>query len=144
MRSLDGQLLPDRLKVITQQVEEEQSIIQSQTLLRLQQIQSVDRQTHSPKVRNTHTHTHWTYLNFMKNIYFKIISLSPGAGSSSSPCLNTPPDSHCPSSDTDPAPPPPRYRGDHEPTCPQQHCVHVQTKPGYHRAGMCLFYFIKI
>eukprot|EP00064_Thunnus_orientalis_P020348 superscaffoldBa00005549_g20483 len=50
MRSLDGQLHPERLKVITQQVEEEQALIQSQTLLRLQQIHAADRQTHSPQV----------------------------------------------------------------------------------------------
>ncbi|XP_014849608.1 PREDICTED: transcription factor AP-4-like isoform X1 [Poecilia mexicana] len=52
VRSLDGQLHPERLKVITQQVEEEQALIQSQTLLRLQQIHAAaaDRQTHSPQV----------------------------------------------------------------------------------------------
>ncbi|KAM4750985.1 transcription factor AP-4-like isoform 1-T1 [Anableps anableps] len=51
VRSLDGHLHPERLKVITQQVEEEQALIQSQTLLRLQQIHAAtDRQTHSPQV----------------------------------------------------------------------------------------------
>ncbi|MED6256817.1 Transcription factor AP-4 [Ataeniobius toweri] len=52
VRSLDGQLQPERLKVITQQVEEEQALIQSQTLLRLQQIHAAaaDRQAHSPQV----------------------------------------------------------------------------------------------
>ncbi|XP_035492858.1 transcription factor AP-4-like isoform X2 [Scophthalmus maximus] len=50
MRSLDTQLHPERLKVITQQVEEEQALIQSQTLLRLKQIHAADRQTHSPQV----------------------------------------------------------------------------------------------
>lgn len=54
MRSLDTQLHPERLKVITQQVEEEHALIQSQTLLRLHQIHAVDRQTHSPQVRNKH------------------------------------------------------------------------------------------
>nr|XP_057929184.1 transcription factor AP-4-like isoform X2 [Doryrhamphus excisus] len=49
VRSLDTQLHPERLKVITQQVEEEQAHLQSQTLLRLQQIQAADRQPHSPK-----------------------------------------------------------------------------------------------
>lgn len=49
-RSLDTQLYPERLKVFTQQVEEEQALIQSQTLLRLQQIHAADRQTHSPQV----------------------------------------------------------------------------------------------
>uniref|UniRef100_A0A667ZW68 Transcription factor AP-4 n=1 Tax=Myripristis murdjan TaxID=586833 RepID=A0A667ZW68_9TELE len=38
VRSLDSHLYPERLKVITQQVEEEQAHLQSQTLLRLQQI----------------------------------------------------------------------------------------------------------
>uniref|UniRef100_A0A3Q0S9R7 Transcription factor AP-4 n=1 Tax=Amphilophus citrinellus TaxID=61819 RepID=A0A3Q0S9R7_AMPCI len=38
VRSLDTQLHPERLKVITQQVEEEHALIQTQTLLRLQQI----------------------------------------------------------------------------------------------------------
>uniref|UniRef100_A0A3Q4G3R2 Transcription factor AP-4 n=1 Tax=Neolamprologus brichardi TaxID=32507 RepID=A0A3Q4G3R2_NEOBR len=50
VRSLDTQLHPERLKVITQQVEEEHALIQSQTLLRLHQIHAVDRQTHSPQV----------------------------------------------------------------------------------------------
>uniref|UniRef100_UPI0037E7C0BF transcription factor AP-4-like isoform X1 n=1 Tax=Semicossyphus pulcher TaxID=241346 RepID=UPI0037E7C0BF len=50
VRSLDTQLHPERLKVITQQVEEEQALLQSQTLLRLQQIHAADRQTHSPQV----------------------------------------------------------------------------------------------
>ncbi|XP_034544072.1 transcription factor AP-4-like isoform X2 [Notolabrus celidotus] len=51
VRCLDTQLHPERLKVITQQVEEEQVILQNQTLLRLQQIHAAaDRQTHSPKV----------------------------------------------------------------------------------------------
>lgn len=57
VRSLDTQLHPERLKVITQQVEEEQALIQSQTLLRLQQTHTADRQAHSPQVRQTHTHT---------------------------------------------------------------------------------------
>ena len=57
VRSLDTQLHPERLKVITQQVEEEQALLQSQTLLRLQQIHAADRQTHSPQVRNVRTHT---------------------------------------------------------------------------------------
>lgn len=52
VRSLDTQLHPDHLKVITQQVEEEQAILQSQTLLRLQQVHAADRHTHSPQVRN--------------------------------------------------------------------------------------------
>ncbi|XP_023804850.1 transcription factor AP-4 isoform X1 [Oryzias latipes] len=50
VRSLDSQLYPERLKVITQQVEEEQVLVQSQTLLRLQQIHSVDRKAPSPQV----------------------------------------------------------------------------------------------
>ncbi|KAF6723918.1 Transcription factor AP-4 [Oryzias melastigma] len=50
VRSLDSQLYPERLKVITQQVEEEQALIQSQTLLRLQQIHSIDRKAQSPQV----------------------------------------------------------------------------------------------
>ncbi|KAM8841982.1 transcription factor AP-4-like [Synchiropus picturatus] len=58
MRSMDTQLHPERLKVITQQVEEEQALIQSQTLLRLQQIQAADRQTHSPQVLAPPASTH--------------------------------------------------------------------------------------
>ncbi|XP_061686491.1 transcription factor AP-4-like isoform X2 [Syngnathoides biaculeatus] len=50
VRSLDTQGNPDHLKVITQQVEEEHAQFQSQTLLRLQQIQAADGQPHSPKV----------------------------------------------------------------------------------------------
>lgn len=45
MRTLDSQLHPERLKVITQQVEEEQALLQSQTLLRLQHIHALDRHT---------------------------------------------------------------------------------------------------
>ncbi|XP_071393860.1 transcription factor AP-4-like [Centroberyx affinis] len=53
VRSLDSHLHPERLKVITQQVEEEQAHLQSQTLLRLQQIHgpATDRHTHSPQVQ---------------------------------------------------------------------------------------------
>lgn len=61
VRSLDGQLHPDRLKVITQQVEEEQALIQSQTLLRLHQIHAAaaaDRQTHSPQALPPPAPTH--------------------------------------------------------------------------------------
>ncbi|KAM9819540.1 transcription factor AP-4-like [Syngnathus typhle] len=50
VRALDTQGHPDRLKVITQQVEEEHAQLQSQTLLRLQQVQAADRPPHSPKV----------------------------------------------------------------------------------------------
>ncbi|XP_055365086.1 transcription factor AP-4-like isoform X1 [Betta splendens] len=53
MRSLETQLNPECLKVITQQVEEEQALIQSQTLLRLQQIHAADKQTVSPQLRQT-------------------------------------------------------------------------------------------
>ncbi|KAK6300722.1 hypothetical protein J4Q44_G00288200 [Coregonus suidteri] len=58
VRSLDMVLHPERLKVITQQVQEEQAHIQTQTLLRLQQLHSEtsaerDRHTaHSPQVRS--------------------------------------------------------------------------------------------
>ncbi|TNM85470.1 transcription factor AP-4-like [Takifugu rubripes] len=58
VRSLDTQLHPDRLKVITQQVEEEQAMLQSQTLLRLQQVHAADRQTHSPQVPAPPAPTH--------------------------------------------------------------------------------------
>lgn len=51
MHSLDSQLHPERLKVITQQVEEEQALLQSQTLLRLQHIQALDKQTSQVEVR---------------------------------------------------------------------------------------------
>lgn len=69
VRSLDNQLHPERLKVITQQVEEEQAILQSQTLLRLQQIHAADRQTHSPQVRVRHTHTH-THARPQQSVFF--------------------------------------------------------------------------
>ncbi|XP_040042177.2 transcription factor AP-4 isoform X1 [Gasterosteus aculeatus] len=58
VRSRNNQLLPDRLKVITQQVEEEQALLQSQTLLRLQQIHAADRQPHSPQVLPSPAPTH--------------------------------------------------------------------------------------
>ncbi|XP_077461547.1 transcription factor AP-4-like isoform X1 [Stigmatopora argus] len=50
VRSLDTLGHPDRLKVITQQVEEEHAQFQSQALLRLQQIQTAERPPLSPKV----------------------------------------------------------------------------------------------
>ncbi|XP_056264265.1 transcription factor AP-4-like isoform X3 [Pseudoliparis swirei] len=50
VRALNSQLQPERLKVITQQVEEEQALIQTQTLLRLHQIHAADRRPHSPQV----------------------------------------------------------------------------------------------
>ncbi|KAM6972123.1 transcription factor AP-4-like [Aplochiton taeniatus] len=56
VRSLDVQVHPERLNVITQQVQEEQAHLQTQTLLRLQQIhQQTDRYTSSPLVRATST-----------------------------------------------------------------------------------------
>ncbi|KAM9315271.1 transcription factor AP-4-like isoform 1-T1 [Pholidichthys leucotaenia] len=58
VRCLDTQLHPERLKVITQQVEEEQTLIQSQTLLRLQQIHAAERQTQSPQVLALPAPTH--------------------------------------------------------------------------------------
>ncbi|XP_062304027.1 transcription factor AP-4-like [Osmerus eperlanus] len=52
VRSLDSHLHPERLKVITQQVQEEQVQLQTQTLLRLQQLhQQADTNTHSSKVK---------------------------------------------------------------------------------------------
>lgn len=66
VHSLDTRLRPEHLKVITQHMEEEQAILQSQTLLRLQQVHAADRQTPSPQVGHTpglqplhvkHTHT---------------------------------------------------------------------------------------
>ncbi|KAM4611503.1 transcription factor AP-4-like isoform 2-T2 [Polymixia lowei] len=56
VRSLGSHLHPERLKVITQELEE-QAHLQSQTLLRLQQIhgQDTDRHTHSPKVQTPPT-----------------------------------------------------------------------------------------
>lgn len=56
VRSLDTQGHPDRLRVITQQVDEEHAQLQSQTLLRLQQIQAADRPPRSPKVGHTHSY----------------------------------------------------------------------------------------
>uniref|UniRef100_H3D9B2 Transcription factor AP-4 n=1 Tax=Tetraodon nigroviridis TaxID=99883 RepID=H3D9B2_TETNG len=49
VRSLDTRLRPEHLKVITQHMEEEQAILQSQTLLRLQQVHAADRTTPSPQ-----------------------------------------------------------------------------------------------
>uniref|UniRef100_A0AAY5K5I2 BHLH domain-containing protein n=1 Tax=Esox lucius TaxID=8010 RepID=A0AAY5K5I2_ESOLU len=57
VRSLDTALHPERLKVITQQVQEEQAHIQTQTLLRLQQLHehTAERDRHSPQVRSSAT-----------------------------------------------------------------------------------------
>lgn len=45
IHNLDTKPQPEELKVITQQVEEEQALLQSQTLLRLQHIQALEGQT---------------------------------------------------------------------------------------------------
>lgn len=138
VRSLDNQLQPERLKVITQQVEEEQALLQSQTLLRLQQIHAADRQTHSPQVRRTHKVAAEDVSPYTPPPRNKSVSdhVSAGAGSSRCPRLDAPPDSHRPGANTNPAPP--RHRGDHEPVRPHQLRVHVQTEPGHHRAGECV------
>ncbi|XP_068607301.1 transcription factor AP-4-like [Brachionichthys hirsutus] len=52
LRSLDAQLHPERLKVITQQVEEDQA------LLRLQHVQAADKHTHSPQALPPPASTH--------------------------------------------------------------------------------------
>uniref|UniRef100_A0A3Q2XA28 Transcription factor AP-4 n=1 Tax=Hippocampus comes TaxID=109280 RepID=A0A3Q2XA28_HIPCM len=52
VRSLDTQGHPDRLRVITQQVDEEHAQLQSQTLLRLQQIQALE--TSPTPIASTH------------------------------------------------------------------------------------------
>ncbi|KAG7240775.1 hypothetical protein INR49_026397 [Caranx melampygus] len=55
-RALPGHpAAPRALKVITQQVEEEQALIQSQTLLRLQQIHAADRQNTVTQVLAPHS-----------------------------------------------------------------------------------------
>lgn len=61
VRTMDSLLHPERLKVITQQVEEEQALFQSQTLLRLQQIHAMDRQTHSSQVSSAHKYSLYKY-----------------------------------------------------------------------------------
>ncbi|XP_068583602.1 transcription factor AP-4-like isoform X1 [Cebidichthys violaceus] len=109
VRSLNSQLQPERLKVITQQVEEEQALLQSQTLLRLQQIHAADRRPHSPQV---------------------LASPAP-----TPPRPHPPPHGHRSGPDTNPAPPPSRHRCDHEPVCPHRHRVHVQAEPGHYCAG---------
>lgn len=145
MRSLDTQLHPERLKVITQQVEEEQAILQSQTLLRLQQIHAADRQTHSPQVGNArHFASRVCLVSQHPNrkteqtadffVCSNVLFLSfppPGVGS---PSPDPPPHGYRPSPHTNPALPS-RHRGDHEPICPHQHHVHIQTEPGHHCAG---------
>jgi len=69
------------------------------------------------------------------NIWFPV---PPGAGVSRPAGPNPPPHGHRSGPDTNPAP---RHRGDHEPFCPHQHRVHVQTEPGHHCAGRSLFGF---
>lgn len=129
MRSLDTQLHPDHLKVITQQVEEEQAILQSQTLLRLQQVHAADRRTPSPQVGNAAGRQRLAPQ--ITALLTKHLFLSAGAGS---PGAHPPPHRHRPCARTYPALPS-RYRGDHEPFRLHQHHVHVQTEPGHYRAG---------
>ncbi|KAM3623501.1 uncharacterized protein V6R79_012021 [Siganus canaliculatus] len=94
VRSLDSQLHPERLKVIAQQAEEEQVILQSQALLRLQQqIQAADRQTHSPQVLvpapthhptvivpaptlSQHPHHHVTVVTMSPSVHTSTVSTS--------------------------------------------------------------------
>ncbi|XP_041838149.1 transcription factor AP-4-like isoform X3 [Melanotaenia boesemani] len=86
VRSLDTQLHPERLKVITQQVEEEQALIQSQTLLRLQQIQAADRQTHSPQVLIPASTHHPTVIvpapTLTQHHHVTVVTMSPSAHTS--------------------------------------------------------------
>lgn len=94
VRSLDTHLQPEHLKVITQQVEEEQAILQSQTLLRLQQVHAADRQAHSPQVPpppapthhptvivpapalTQHSHHHVTVVTVSPSVYTSTMSTS--------------------------------------------------------------------
>ncbi|XP_028999586.1 transcription factor AP-4-like isoform X3 [Betta splendens] len=93
MRSLETQLNPECLKVITQQVEEEQALIQSQTLLRLQQIHAADKQTvrapptppaptHHPTVivpaptLTQHPHHHVTVVTMSPSAHTSTVSTS--------------------------------------------------------------------
>lgn len=86
VRSLDTQLHPERLKVITQQVEEEQALLQSQTLLRLQQIQAADRQTHSPQVLIPASTHHPTVIvpapTLTQHHHVTVVTMSPSAHTS--------------------------------------------------------------
>ncbi|XP_070779723.1 transcription factor AP-4-like [Enoplosus armatus] len=89
VRSLDTQLHPERLKVITQQVEEEQALLQSQTLLRLQQIHSAvlapptpPAPTHHPTVivpaptLTQHPHHHVTVVTMSPSVHSSTVSTS--------------------------------------------------------------------
>uniref|UniRef100_A0A3Q3FF76 Transcription factor AP-4 n=1 Tax=Labrus bergylta TaxID=56723 RepID=A0A3Q3FF76_9LABR len=85
VRSLDTQLHPERLKVITQQVEEEQALLQSQTLLRLQQIHVLapptpPAPTHHPTVivpaPTQHPHHHVTVVTMSPSAHTSTVSTS--------------------------------------------------------------------
>lgn len=88
MRTLDTQLHPERLKVITQQVEEEQALLQSQTMLRLQHIHALDRQTsqvRAPSAPPAPTH-HPTVIvpapTLTQPHHVTVVTMSPGAHTS--------------------------------------------------------------
>lgn len=88
MRTLDSQLHPERLKVITQQVEEEQALLQSQTLLRLQHIHALDRHTsqvQAPSAPPAPTH-HPTVIVPAPTVtqphHVTVVTMSPGAHTS--------------------------------------------------------------
>uniref|UniRef100_A0A8C6WET0 Transcription factor AP-4 n=1 Tax=Neogobius melanostomus TaxID=47308 RepID=A0A8C6WET0_9GOBI len=88
MRTLDSQLHPERLKVITQQVEEEQALLQSQTLLRLQHIHALDRHTsqvRAPSAPPAPTH-HPTVIvpapTLTQPHHVTVVTMSPGAQTS--------------------------------------------------------------
>lgn len=88
MRTLDSQLHPERLKVITQQVEEEQALLQSQTLLRLQHIHALDRHTsqvRAPSAPPAPTH-HPTVIVPAPTVtqphHVTVVTMSPGAHTS--------------------------------------------------------------
>lgn len=91
VRSLDMVLHPERLKVITQQVQEEQAHIQTQTLLRLQQLHaetSAERDrhaAHSPQVRSpapTHHPTVIVPAPTLTPHHVTVVTMSPASNTS--------------------------------------------------------------
>uniref|UniRef100_A0A674ELR0 Transcription factor AP-4 n=1 Tax=Salmo trutta TaxID=8032 RepID=A0A674ELR0_SALTR len=85
VRSLDMVLHPERLKVITQQVQEEQAHIQTQTLLRLQQLHaetSAERDRHVLSPAPTHHPTVIVPAPTLTPHHVTVVTMSPASNTS--------------------------------------------------------------
>uniref|UniRef100_A0A1A8PNN9 Transcription factor AP-4 (Activating enhancer binding protein 4) n=2 Tax=Nothobranchius TaxID=28779 RepID=A0A1A8PNN9_9TELE len=90
VRCLDTQLYPERLKVLTQKVEEEHALVKNQMLLRIQQIHAGEKQIHSSQVLALPAPTHHPTvivpaptLNQHPHHHVTVVTMSPSGHTSS-------------------------------------------------------------